>query len=567
MSQKKPTPLDIPSVDTTSRGQQDHQQDDEFGWSSYGGGNNKEFQEPQTPQTPISPSMIHFLPDYVRPHQEKKSRVREEADSGKMERTRLGGLDNLFLSIERPDHLMTVASIWTFKDLLDMTLVFRDISYLLDRFPRFRQVPCGGGTLSTPIWVEDRRFEVERHVKERKFPPGSRSMAHLQRYAARWVAKPFHPRRPLWEMRVIQGLDVGGDGSQEGRGVGSAVIIRAHHCLADGQSFIQCLLQSTRESPGEVSRDEERGGFHQEGIGAREFLPAKESISTSSYPHGDRGGIGACVIMPIMWIIHLTLWLGQILPQFLHHGLGGAYATLVSLGRMALFQRRSMHYPGPRVRERNLAWSEACSFDHLKRIRRMVPEATINDIMIAVMTKAFQVVLENRGELHDTQAALYIPISLRDPRDRSMTNVVGGDYAFLPMDRDATTASLIRWTHKRMNQVKESWIARLSYAFAQVIFALPCLINYGIVEYLMNKGHAVLTNVPGPGHTIYYAGQAIERYIVIPPQLSQGSLGIGLISYNGTVSLSILGDRTPYQDDLAQEICREFSIQLFRMAL
>lgn len=66
---------------------------------------------------------------------------------------KLSGLDTLFLKIERPRRLMTVTSIWTFKNRLDSNQVYEALNLLCAKYPRFARVPKNESFFRTARWV------------------------------------------------------------------------------------------------------------------------------------------------------------------------------------------------------------------------------------------------------------------------------------------------------------------------------------------------------------------------------------------------------------------------------
>ena len=56
------------------------------------------------------------------------------------------------------------------------------------------------------------------------------------------------------------------------------------------------------------------------------------------------------------------------------------------------------------------------------------------------------------------------------------------------------------------------------------------------------KSSAVMTNVPGPRHAIYFAGERIETSMFWVPQSGRMGLGVSIFSYNDNVVLGIATD-------------------------
>ncbi|MCU0270223.1 MAG: wax ester/triacylglycerol synthase family O-acyltransferase [Acidimicrobiales bacterium] len=108
----------------------------------------------------------------------------------------------------------------------------RHLESRLHRVPRFRQrlaeVPGGQGR---PLWVDDTDFDIEAHAHAAALPtPGGQ--AELDDFVAQLLATPLDPRRPLWEMWIVDGLE----------GDRVAVIPKVSHVMADGLALLGFAL-------------------------------------------------------------------------------------------------------------------------------------------------------------------------------------------------------------------------------------------------------------------------------------------------------------------------------------
>jgi hypothetical protein len=96
--------------------------------------------------------------------------------------------------------------------------------------PRLRQkavaplLPVG-----PPQWVSDAGFDLGYHVR-RAAAPGDGSLLQVLQAASAAATAPFDRARPLWDATVFEGMPGG-----------SAVVLRAHHALADGMGALEIL--------------------------------------------------------------------------------------------------------------------------------------------------------------------------------------------------------------------------------------------------------------------------------------------------------------------------------------
>ena len=85
--------------------------------------------------------------------------------------------------------------------------------------------------LAPPAWVDDPEFDVRKHV--RAAPGAVRDRAQLMRLVGSLMAERLDHARPLWCVDVAGPLE-------DGR---TALVIRVHHCLADGVTFLRMLSE------------------------------------------------------------------------------------------------------------------------------------------------------------------------------------------------------------------------------------------------------------------------------------------------------------------------------------
>ncbi|WP_026917201.1 wax ester/triacylglycerol synthase domain-containing protein [Gordonia shandongensis] len=112
--------------------------------------------------------------------------------------------------------------------------------------PRYRrrvaEVSLG---LARPVWVDDRDFDINFHVRLSALPnPGTAEQ--LQELIARVMSRPLDRSRPLWEMYLIEGLDGGR----------SAILTKSHRCLlAPGHPEISEVICDDVPAPEPLAED------------------------------------------------------------------------------------------------------------------------------------------------------------------------------------------------------------------------------------------------------------------------------------------------------------------------
>ena len=119
---------------------------------------------------------------------------------------------------------------------VDIEALKNAIQAVLHRVPRYRQKLKWIPFLNYPVWVDDRQFNLDYHIRHTSLPqPGDeRQLKHL---SARVMAQQLDRDRPLWETWVVEGLE----------GDRFAMITKIHHCMIDGSSGVDLsyILLST----------------------------------------------------------------------------------------------------------------------------------------------------------------------------------------------------------------------------------------------------------------------------------------------------------------------------------
>ena len=155
---------------------------------------------------------------------------------------RLSASDMSSLLAERgPIHVHVGATIVVEGEPPGFADLVEHVGSRLALIPRFRQriTSVGAIALSNPVWADDPRFDIERHVRRVALPaPGG--IAELRELAGRVMSEPLDMTRPLWQLYLVEGLE----------GERHAYISKTHHALVDGVAAVDVgtiILDATPE--------------------------------------------------------------------------------------------------------------------------------------------------------------------------------------------------------------------------------------------------------------------------------------------------------------------------------
>jgi diacylglycerol O-acyltransferase / wax synthase len=93
-----------------------------------------------------------------------------------------------------------------------------------------------------------------------------------------------------------------------------------------------------------------------------------------------------------------------------------------------------------------------------------------------------------------------------------------------------------------MDSLKSSAEALVAWGILNAIGAVPQDIQRRVVSLFGSKATGVMTNVPGPKQTIYFAGKPVRDIMFWVPQSGYLGLGVSILSYAGQVRLGICTD-------------------------
>src|SRR5881397_1328533 len=160
---------------------------------------------------------------------------------------RFSAQDSSFLVFEDPNTHMHLGGIAIFDagplatpdGGVNIERIRRHVASRLHWIPRYRQRVAYVPLERHPVWVDDDHFNLSYHVRHTSLPrPGDDRQ--LKRLAGRIMSQRLDRGKPLWEAWIVEGLEGGR----------FALIIKTHHCMADGISavgLLQVLLSPSSE--------------------------------------------------------------------------------------------------------------------------------------------------------------------------------------------------------------------------------------------------------------------------------------------------------------------------------
>jgi WS/DGAT/MGAT family acyltransferase len=432
-------------------------------------------------------------------------------------------LDAGFFFVEHRNVPMHLGSLVVFEGPAP---AYRDLVELfaakLPRVPRYRQVvrtvPMH---VFRPAWTDDENFEIGYHMRHAAVPkPGkARQLRHL---AGQIFAQRLDRDRPLWEAWFLEGIEAGR----------WALLSKVHHCMVDGIGGTDLMTavfdlspDAARVTPGSWNP---RPGPSVVGVvtgGARDAVswPLRQLADVPGFVQG-------------------RLRSRADVMRF-GRGLGGSARRLTAPSASSL--------NGPIGPHRRWVWTTA-SVARVKRIRAALG-GTVNDVLLAAITRGFRDLLIERGELSEGLVVRsLVPISLRRKDERGViTNRVSAVLANLPV-AEPDPVRRLELLRGQMDDLKRTRQAVGAELLTEMLgFAAPTLLALGsraAFQLPQPLVQTVTTNVPGPRFPLFILGRRmVEAYPYVPIG-DNVRISIAIFSYLDRFSFGITADYSAAPD-------------------
>lgn len=459
---------------------------------------------------------------------------------------RLTPIDFSFLLQETRERHMSVIGVTIFESGplarpgggIDFAAIRDQTESLLEKVPRYRQKLMWrtrkrrSGLFGRdqaelpdksrpPVWVDDPHFNIDYHMRHTALPrPGG--AAQLKALTGRIASQPLDRARPLWETWVVEGLSGGR----------FATISKLHHCMIDGMSgadITQLLLSPDRR----VRRHR-----------SRPYEP-RPAPTTKELERDLRVEQLAAPLRLAEGLFELTS----------EDDLSAAIARRVrGIGEMfseSGMQRSASPINGTNGPHRAADWMMT-PVALMKGIGKSLG-GSINDAVLTVVSTAFRdYFLQSGWEPDEEPFRALVPVSIWAERERGQVgNQIMNWLIDLPLgERDPRRQMEI--IHGVTEDLKQSDKVLGVKAIQSFLAYTPGLLSLA-VRNASGPHNTMITNIPGPQMALYQMGaQMLENYPIVP-MLEDMGLGIGVMSYNGTmfwgitVDTDIVPDPAPFR--------------------
>ena len=452
----------------------------------------------------------------------------------------LGGLDELFFAMERPNQCMHVAVLGIYdpstapggnvrlRDIMAHIRERLDVSPVLRR--RLVRVPFD---LDRAYWVDEAEVDLEYHIRHIALPkPGD--WRHLCIQAARLHSLVLDRSKPLWQVYVIEGID-----NVEGVKPGSfAIYMKFHRGEVDGEASAKILR-----------------ALH-------------SLIAMPEHSHVAKKPLFADAVPTLVELYARSL--SNAVPRVvrLWHAVSTAGVKMASLASRVLYKRVA----GGTLRQSlldELAWPqdpvktrfagsvssrrivEGVGFEMAKvqRVRKWVGGATTNDVFMATVGGAVRHYLQASGEPLWAGVAAAVPAGHQDILPGSdQGNKLNQHRVPLHVEIQSGLARL-RAIRQSAGETRQTADVIGHDLLRQLADELPTRITSAVVDHLLGDYlNIVVSTVRGPDVPLYLAGAQLNRFYPIGVVKNGVGLSITGFSYCGNLWATVVSCRKMMPD-------------------
>ena len=460
---------------------------------------------------------------------------------------RMSKVDTAWLRMDSPSNLMMIMGVWVIKPGVSYQAVCDRIEERLLKYPRFSQRVQPDATGAS--WVTDTDFKIMRHVLREKLSSLVKKQPQLalQQRLGELAMQPLDARYPLWDFRLVEHYDGG-----------SALLVRIHHCIADGLaliSVIQTLVDGGSEPPQRTPRPQATHGWE----AAEEWMSHTliEPLTVAAVKALEVAGDGAAQAFEAMGDPR------NVVEKWFERGFSKGRAGSADVARLAYQVLRDgaalalmsddspTRLKGTPGQSKRVAWCQPIPLDDVRAVGKAL-HCSINDVLLACVAGAVGQYLKNLGDsVAGKEIRAMVPVNLRPMSEAyKLGNQFGLAPVVLPIGLDNPVQRVYE-VRRRMSELKGSMQPLLAFALLAVAGVLLKPAQDAMLNLFSKKTTAVMTNVPGPREKLQFCGSTLEQTLFWVPQSGTVGLGVSILSYGGGVQFGVISDATLCPDPQA----------------
>ncbi|TFV86392.1 wax ester/triacylglycerol synthase family O-acyltransferase [Oxalobacteraceae bacterium OM1] len=442
-------------------------------------------------------------------------------------------VDTAWLRMDSNGNLMMIVAVLMFDKPLDVER-FKDIlTTRLLTYKRFRSRVVYD--LTGGAWWQEQEADLDYHlVRTRLEDAQPDNKAALEQLVGELSATQLDHRHPLWQMHLVDNC-IGTDGK-----VRQAIVVRIHHCIADGMALVGVLLSMFDHTPDGGDRSVASAAAVEDD---NPWLDLMNPVTKAT--------ITAIKLSTNIWSRYL--WMIADADKFAERmtdmGMVAGRFTTDAVKLVAMSDDSRTRLKGKPEGVKRAAWSEPVPLDEIKAIGKALG-GSINDVLLSCVAGAIGDYLRSQGDdvPEKTELRAMVPVNLRKPGGaQKLGNAFGLVPLVLPIGIEDPLERLAE-VRRRMDELKGGYQALVAMAVLGVLGATPRQMQNEIQNFFARKATAVMSNVPGPQQPLYMAGSTLDQIMFWVPQSGDIGVGVSILSYNGGVQFGLVLDNAIASD-------------------
>jgi diacylglycerol O-acyltransferase / wax synthase len=461
---------------------------------------------------------------------------------------RMSKVDTAWLRMDNDANLMMIVGVWQLAPGVRHAAVRERIEGSLLKYDRFKQRVMEDAAGAT--WVMDRNFDLANHVVAEKLPKSANQEQALQDRVAELATQRLDPKRPLWQIHLVEDY-TGPDGVK-----GSAMIVRIHHCIADGIALISVTMSLVDGGAPPPERRKKAAAAGPEDWIADTLLKPFTDITVKAL-----GAVGEGAARSLGMLGDPKKGMEQ--------GVSGSFdmakvlfQLLSDSAALALMPDDSKtRLKGKPGGAKKVAWCQPIPLDEVKAVGKAL-NCSINDVLLSCVAGALGEYLKTFGDdVAGQEIRAMVPVNLR-PLDQA--HKLGNRFGLVPLVLPIGIDNPIERVYevrRRMAALKGSYQPLLAFSLLAVAGLLIKPAQDMMLNLFAKKTTAVMTNVPGPREKLKFCGSTLEQSMFWVPQSGDMGLGVSILSYGGGVQFGVITDSTlcPEPQRIIDEFVPEFA--------
>ena len=436
-----------------------------------------------------------------------------------------------------PANLAIVTGVLLTRQVLNFTKVREIYRNRLRGFSRFSQrVVELGFPVATPHWEDVPNFDIAQHLHHIALAP-PHDQAALRALVSDIASTPLDHAQPLWQVHVVDGV-----------AGGSALIMRCHHCIADGSAMMAVADVLFDRAPG-----------------TRRRSPVAAAMAGD---HDDGHGLLGPALGTLAGLAQDARTLAGAATDLVTHPQALANKVVLALGGVSMLAGELLKTDDPQsplkgsfALRKLVAWSRPVAVKDVKAIGAR-HGAKVNDVLVTAVTGALRTYLKGRDlDVNHTTLRAMVPVDLRPPE---RVGQLGNEFGLVVLELAITkahAAQRLALTKARMDALKRSPEPVATKILLDLLGRGPKALEDFANDLFGSKASLVLTNVVGPRDTLYLAGAPIERMFAWAPHPGKElGMAVSIMSYQGMATVTVIGDAqlVPDPEKITREFNREF---------